>query len=128
MTSDRTIRVKGTDVQGGEVVVDVDADGPTAALVTAGAVTGLSLAGADDDTPVIEQLGMLSKADLATLRRISGDLTLADWMATPADARGAWRVRDRRVLHACAMRVLAVQVAQRTARLAPWVLAPQVLL
>ena len=120
------IRIVGTDGRGGRVETEVDPDSPTGQLVTAGAVLGLSLAGADDDTPVARQLSMLSKADLATLRRLSGNLTLADWMATPADARGAWRVKDRRVLHACAMRVLAVQTAQRTARLAPWVLVPQV--
>lgn len=73
---------------------------------------------ADDDRPMnqLAQLGILSAEDRATLRRLSGELTMAEWMAAPHGQ--PWRP-DKRTRLVMAARVKGVQDAQTVARLCP---------
>lgn len=91
-------------------------------------MTDLSLAGADDARPMTQlgQLGVLSAKDRAALRRLSGDLTLGEWMAADPLTRGPWRGVQRRTRLVMAARVKAVQDARLLARLCPSVLIQEV--
>jgi hypothetical protein len=91
-------------------------------------VDGISLAGADEELPIVRQaqLGMLSKKDLAALRRLAGDLTLAEWMAEPPERRKPWRLKEPNAILR-AMLLTGARAQQRDmARLAPWLLVPAV--
>lgn len=77
---------------------------------------------ADDGRPMdqLQRLGILSAADRAVLRRLSGELTMAEWMAQPEPQRLAhpWQP-DKRTRLVMAARVRGVENAQTVARLCP---------
>lgn len=110
------------------VLPTADAEGqnpPSADYIASHAVevrgaTDLRLA--DDERPMtqLQRLGILSAADRAVLRRLSGELTMAEWMAQPEDQRKAhpWRP-DKRLRLVMAARVRGVENAQLMARLCP---------
>ena len=109
-----TIHVEGHMPGIGKVEADVDPHSPEGRLLTA-QTPPVSIVSEDDVPPIAHT--MLSKADRDVLRRLSGNLTLAEWMARPGGR--PWRVTDRRVLLVAAARVKATQDAQLLARLCP---------
>jgi hypothetical protein len=88
----------------------------------------VSMAGADEELPIVVQAqrGMLSKKDLAALRRLAGDLTLAEWMVEPPERRKPWRLKEPNAILRCMLLTGSRAQAQDMARLAAWLLVPAV--
>lgn len=92
-------------------------------------MTDLSLAGADDPRPLTAQLDHLNGQDRATLRWLTGQHTVQDWLnKAPAERAGVSPnlVVTGHTRLRCAVYVASVQNALLMVRVAPWAYIPAV--
>lgn len=82
-----------------------------------------SLTGADDPRTMPELAPTLSARDRATLRRLAGDETLAEWAS---HQQGPYRVKDTRLLARMQGRAHAYRQARTMARVCPSAYLPAV--